>query len=367
MRDCERRRFKSSDGKHECYCVIVRPDGEPKGIVQISHGMCEYIDRYLDFMSFLADKGYVVCGNDHLGHGKTVDSPDELGYFGFGENGWKKVVEDLHRMTVLIKAEYPGLPLVLMGHSMGSFMARAYAVKHGSECAGFIFMGTSDAFEANIRGMRTKALGKIDKFNGAVGSVVPKVKDLGNKLTRKIDKKLDGTENYVGRAGIALLIKHTKRMAASKGETYRSKSLQKISFGRYNDRIKKVKTGYEWISREENCVKEFATDPLCHYMFTVNGWMNVAAVLWFVSDDRWYMNFPKKKTTLFIAGEEDPVGSYGKGVRAVFTRLLREGCDVKIKLYPGARHELLNELNSDEVYAYLAEYLDGVIDGTKES
>ena len=366
MRDCERRHFKSSDGKHECYCVIVRPDGEPKGIIQISHGMCEHIDRYLDFMSFLADKGYVVCGNDHLGHGHTVDSPEELGYFGFGENGWKKVVEDLHRMTTLIKAEYPGLPLILMGHSMGSFMARAYAVKYGSECTGFIFMGTSDAFEANLSELRTKTIAKIDKFNGAVGTVIPKARDLGNKLTHKLDGKLDGKEKYVGRAGIALLIKHTKRVAASKGDKYRSKSLQKISFGKYNDRIKKIKTGYEWISRDEKEVKLFVNDPLCRYMFTVNGWMNIAAVLWFVSDDRWYANFPKKKPALFISGSEDPVGSYGKGVRSVFTRLLREGCDVKIKLYEGARHELLNEINKDEVYKDLGDYIDGVMAGAEK-
>ncbi len=367
MRDCEERRFKSADGVHECYCVIFRPDGEPKGIVQVSHGMCEYIDRYRAFMSYLADNGYVVCGNDHIGHGKTVKREEELGYFGSGENGWKNALADLHRMTALIKAEYPGLPLILLGHSMGSFLARAYAIKHGSECAGFIFMGTADAFEADFRSVVNKTVVKIDKISGAAGAISPKITEIGNKLSLKFDEKLEGKDKYVGRAAIALLLKQANAIAAVKGDRHRSATLTKLGFGKYNDRIRKVKTGYEWLSRDEELVKKYANDPFCNYKFTVNGWINIAAMMWYVSDDKWYANFPKDKPTMFMSGLEDPVGSYGKGVRTVFRRLLDEKCAVNMRLYEGARHELLNETNRENVYEDIKDYVDKIVDKKQAS
>ncbi len=364
MREYEHRKYKSSDGEHECYCVIMRPDGDPKGILQISHGMCEYIDRYLEFMSYLADHGYVVCGNDHLGHGRTAKNHNELGYFGNGENGWKYVLNDIHRMTALIKAEYPGVPLILLGHSMGSFLARAYAVKFGSECAGFIFMGTADAFEAKYRSAVSKTVYGIDRLTGAFGAVSPKVKTAGNKLSAKLDNKLEDKDKYVGRAAIALMMKQAEAIARVKGDDHRSKLLLKLGMGNYNDRIKKIRTGYEWLSRDDENVKKFAEDPLCNYHFTVNGWLNIAEMMWFVSDERWYASFPKKTPTLLIAGMEDPVGNYGKGVRTVFRRLRDKGCNVSIKLYEGARHELLEEINREEVFKYLAEHIDKVFGKT---
>ena len=118
MRDFETHWFKSSDGVHVCHCIVMRPDGEPRGVLQISHGMCEYIERYTDFMSFMADNGFVVCGNDHLGHGKTAELPDELGYFS-PKDGWLNAVKDLRRLTVIMKKQYPDLPFFMLGHSKG--------------------------------------------------------------------------------------------------------------------------------------------------------------------------------------------------------------------------------------------------------
>ena len=360
MREYEEKRFKSSDGEHDCYCAVMRPDGEPKGILQIAHGMCEYIGRYFEFMSYLADRGYVVCGNDHLGHGRTAKDPDELGYFGNGENGWKYALNDIHRMTALIKEEYPGLPLILLGHSMGSFLARAYAVKFGSECAGFIFMGTADAFEAKFRGAVNKTVYGMDILNGAMGAVSPKIKTAGNKLSAKLDNKLEDKGKYVGRAAIAVMMNQAEAIAKVKGDRHRSKLLLKLGMGRYNDRIKKVRTGYEWLSRDDERVKKFAEDPFSNYLFTVNGWLNIGEMMWYVSDERWYESFPKATPTLLIAGMEDPVGNYGKGVRTVFRRLRDQGCNVSIKLYEGARHELIDEINREEIFKYIAEYVDNV-------
>ena len=119
--------FKSADGIHDISYEVILPDGDAKGIVQISHGMCEYFGRYNDFGKYMASHGYIVCGNDHLGHGESVRSDDELGYFS-PENGWKNVVSDLFTLTEIMKKAYPDLPYYLFGHSMGSFMARAYCV-----------------------------------------------------------------------------------------------------------------------------------------------------------------------------------------------------------------------------------------------
>ena len=122
--------FKSADGIHDISYEVILPDGDAKGIVQISHGMCEYFGRYNDFGKYMASHGYIVCGNDHLGHGESVRNDDELGYFS-PENGWKNVVSDLFTLTEIMKKTYPDLPYYLFGHSMGSFMARAYCVMHG--------------------------------------------------------------------------------------------------------------------------------------------------------------------------------------------------------------------------------------------
>lgn len=331
--------FKSSDGVHRCHYITVTPDREPRGVVQISHGMCEYIERYLDFMNFLADNGFAVCGNDHLGHGKTVNSPDELGYFS-PENGWQNAVEDLHRLTAIMKREYPDKPYFMIGHSMGSFLARAYAVKHAHECRAYIFMGTADGFETSVSSAAEKA-GKILQ-----------------KPLEKINERRPNPEGRLGSAAITLLLSQGEILKKVKGEKYRSEALNKIGFGRNNERIEPSRTPYDWISRDESVVDKYAADPLCTFIFTVNGFLNLASVLWFVSNEKWYGKAPKDIPMLLLGGDGDPVGNYGRGVRSVYERLLGGGCDVSLKIYPDARHELLNELNREEVYGDALKFIE---------
>lgn len=334
MREYETHRFKSSDGVHRCHYIVMLPDGEPKGIVQIAHGMCEYIERYTDLMSFLADNGFVVCGNDHLGHGKTAENKDDLGYFS-PENGWQNAVTDMHRLTKIIKKRFPDLPFVLIGHSMGSFLARAYAVKFAHEASGYVFMGTADGYESTVTGIENK--------DG-------RASELAKKL-------LGGNERKVGAGAIMTMLTVAESMKKIRGDRYRSDTLEKIGFGSYNERIENTQTGYEWITRSEDVVAAYAADPLCNYKFTVNGYINLASVLWYISNDRWYSSMPKDIPVLLMGGTADPVGNYGEGVKAVYDKLKDHSDNVAIKLYEGCRHELINELNRKDVYSDLLNFL----------
>lgn len=358
MREFEEKRFESSDGLHQSFYIVVRPDGEPKGVVQIAHGMCEYIDRYRDFMNYLADNGYVACGNDHLGHGQTVDSPAELGYFA-PEKGWQLVVNDMFRLTKLMKEEYPDKPFFLIGHSMGSFMARAYAVKHASACKGYIFLGTGDGFETDVKKITSKGFEKAEE----VGQEIDK--SIGGENAKRVGEKLfdmlSGKEKTVGKAAITIMLTQAEAIKRVKGDNVTSPLLDKIGFSKYNERIEDPKTNIDWVSRDEEVVAKCAADPLCSFKFTVNGYMNLASVMYYVSDDRWYTHLPKDIPMLLLAGTEDPVGSYGEGVKNVYNRMCEYCCDASMKLYEGARHELLNEINKDEVYADILSFLDANI------
>lgn len=288
--------FRSADHVHQISYEVVVPETDIKGIVQISHGMCEYFGRYLDFAAYMANHGFVVCGNDHLGHGSSVQTDEELGYFS-PENGWQNAVEDLHTLTKQMKMTYPNVPYFLFGHSMGSFLARAYCVRYGEELDAAVFCGTS---------------------GGMIG----------------IDKMLS-------------VIEKIKKIQP---ETYRSDKVCKLAFGSYNRKISDARSEHDWISRDKAIVEAYDADKKCNFNFTLNGYENLMGVLQYVSGDDWYTAYRKDLPTLLIAGDGDPVGSYGKGPYKVFRRLSAAACDVGLKLYSGARHELLNETNRKEVY-----------------
>ena len=207
--------FASSDGKSTVCCYFYEPiDCEPEGILQISHGMCEYLERYEDFAGYLCNQGFIVCGNDHLGHGNTAASAEELGFFG-EKGGAGLLVEDLHRMTQFAKQRYPGLPYFLFGHSMGSFIARMYLSSYASELTGAVICGTTGG-------------------NPAAG--------LGAFLAGQI--------------------------AALKGPRHRSKMLTKMAFGSYNRHFDTPKSPNAWISRDADVVARYDQDPFCTFTFT---------------------------------------------------------------------------------------------------
>lgn len=299
--------FKSSDGKNTVAAYIYTcADVQPKGIVQISHGMCEYIGRYDDFAAYLARGGYIVCGNDHLGHGGTSDGEAGLDGYMAEKDGHQYVLRDLHHMNTLISQRYPGLPIILLGHSMGSFFARLYAATYPETIKGLIISGT-------------------------------------------------GGPNPLGGVGLAL----TSLLTAIRGGKHRSKLIHNMAFGAYLKRIDNPATPYDWISRDKEIVAAYAKDKKCTFMFTVSAFHDLMYVLNSVSSPAWAEKLDKQTPVYIFSGDADPVGDYGEGVRTVYGFLQDAGVqDVTLKLYEGGRHEMLNETNRTEVYADVLAWCD---------
>lgn len=278
------------------FCRMAQPKSALRGIVQISHGMCEHIDRYLPFFRFLASEGFVVCGNDHLGHGKSCQDSAHLGCFA-PEKGYQYLIEDLHRITLQLQQRYPDLPVFLFGHSMGSMIARLYLSKYSSLLRGVVLCGTAGPNPASKAGML---------------------------LCRKI--------------------------IASKGPMAHSVQLYKLIFGSYNRRYDHPKTEFAWLSRDDEMVNAYIADPLCGFEFTASGYLDLLCLQYYCNTRLWYKTLDQNLPMLMISGSMDPVGNYGKGIMQIERQLTKAGIhDLTVWLYPQARHELLNETNRDEV------------------
>lgn len=299
--------YLSADGKTRIAAYVWQPSEAPRAILQLSHGMCEYIQRYDAWARRFAALGFVVCGNDHLGHGNTARSEQELGYTA-KRGGADFLVEDLHTMTRLMAERFPGLPIVLYGHSMGSFAARLYLARYGEELAGALISGTA------------------------------------------------GPEQPTG---LALKVAHA--IAATKGARHRSRFLTALAFGSYNKHFKQENDTTSWLTRDKNVRDRYAKDPYCSFVFTAAGYDTLFTLLHTVSDKKWAQLVPKRLPVLLFSGDMDPVGNNGKGVRRIYERLLDAGCNVKMKLYRDGRHEMHHELNRDEVFADLVAYLEEIL------
>lgn len=295
----------SSDGNSSLRSIVVVPQGEPKALVQISHGMAEHIERYWEFMEFLSENGYLVCGHDHLGHGRST-TEENRGFFG-GKGGVDFLVEDIHRVGQETLVSFGDLPHILFGHSMGSFLARLAVEKYSDDYTAAIFSGTA---------------GK----NPAAAIGIPLA-----KLTRKM-----------------------------RGERYISPFLVKMSTGSYGKQIEgELRTLNDWLSRDPAIVDAYETDPDCGFPFTTSGMIDLMTCLRRCNRKDWFLHYPKELPTYFFAGTNDPVGNYGKGVSAVYHRLREVGVtNVTLRLYPGGRHEMLNEINHQEVYDDLLKWLN---------
>lgn len=297
--------YPSASGLCDIFAQSAAPAdfGAVKGVVQIAHGMAEYSNRYARFAMELCKRGYAVYINDHLGHGCSVASEEERGYF--GDDGANSLVEDMKQLTDIARQEYPNVPVFLFGHSMGSFLARKYTAKYGHTLDGAIYCGTSGA-------------------NPAAG------------------------------IGIALVDYMIKR----EGALYRSAFVDNMAFGTYNKKTAK-NTKFDWLSRNEKEVEKYIADENCGFLFTLGGFKTLFALLKEISGKLWYNTVPTDLQILLIAGDKDPVGEYGKGVTDVYKTLRKTGhTNTVMKLYPDARHELLNELNRDEVTEDILHWLD---------
>lgn len=292
----------SQNGKDRLHLALWEPSGPPRAILQISHGMCEHILRYGEFGQFLADQGFVVIGNDHLGHGKTAASPQELGYFDAPDPS-RAVVEDLHLVSQWAKENFPGLPLFLLGHSMGSFLARRYAMTSGEELAGAIFVGTGRQ------------------------------------------------PQLVVKAGLAA----AKVVAALRGPKYRSQLLYRLSTGDYDRQFEGPGT---WLSRNTENVAAYGADPLCQFQFTVKGYQGLLSTIHYIQQPKHIAQLPAQLPILLVSGAQDPVGDMGKGVAAVYRVYRRQCFDVTCRLYRKDRHEILNEVDRAGVYRDILRWLE---------
>ena len=296
--------FRSSNDKVDVRAVRYIPDGEIKGILQIAHGMVEFIDRYEPFAQFLCSRGFLVTGNDHIGHGGSVNSEDDWGYF--GEDGNRHVLEDMHLLTELTKEAYPDLPYFLLGHSMGSFYARQYLGEYGDELKGAIIMGTG--FE-------------------------PLIKIKGGMAVCKV-------------------------IALFKGWRYRSTFVNDMAFGSYNKKFEPNRTRADWLTKDEKIVDWYVNEPRCSFLFTLNGYYNMFSGIARLHDRKLLDRVPKDLPVFFVSGEDDPVGTFGKEVIHSAESLKDAGVkDVRLKLYPNDRHEILNETDKETVYEDLYEWL----------
>ena len=291
--------FDSRDGEHKLHAVRWIPDIEkPACILQVVHGMAEYIDRYDDFACFLADRGILVVGNDHLGHGKSVLPGERYGYF-CKEDAPTVLVRDEHRLKKMMQEQYVGVPYIILGHSMGSFITRNYLLKYGMGIDGAIIVGTGMQPKPVL--MCALALAAVQEFFFGADHV--------------------------------------------------SKLINMLSFGLYNKRIKSPKTSFDWLSRNEDNVRKYMKDPMCGFVFTVNGFQTLFKLIYNLHDREKLNKMPKNIPVFFLSGADDPVGDYGRSVELVYQSYKRIGMEiVQMKLYPEDRHELLNEVDKEDAY-----------------
>jgi alpha-beta hydrolase superfamily lysophospholipase len=301
-------KLKSSNGI-DTLNVVLWDVESPKGIVQIAHGMIEYVERYDRFAKFLNSKGFVVVGNDHLGHGYTASSIDDLGYMN-GPYADVSIVRDMHRVSVAVKRRYPNLPLFLVGHSMGSFLSRRYAMSYGDEIDGLILMGTGEESKASIN---------MGKFTVMLNSLIF-------------------------------------------GERHRSTVIALMLIGRYNLKFLNEKSYRSWISANVENRTRSGVDRYCTYKFTNKGYRALLDTLGYITNQNHVRLIPNDLPVLFVSGSDDPVGAFKKGVNEASNKMIDAGVnDVEIIFYDGMRHEILNEdgyeLVHNDIYEWIGNHM----------
>lgn len=301
--------FDSRDNRSRIHAVMYTPeDREPICVVQIIHGMAEYVERYEEFARFLTERGFAVTGNDHLGHGKSVGEDKRYGYF-CEQDPATVVVRDAHRLKKMTQQRYPAVPYVIVGHSMGSFILRNYLTMYGSGITGAVIMGT---------GFKTR---------GAMAA---------GRFMVQLQKLFLGPEHV-------------------------SRFCDKVSFGSYNKRIPDAKTDFDWLCKDADSVQRYIDDPLCGQIFTLNGFQTLTELIARAHDPKRLRKIPASLPLLVISGDADPLGGYGKGIPKVCDGLRAAGVrDVEMRLWETGRHELLNEPERaqimEEIYSWMQKH-----------
>ena len=299
--------FPSKDGNTEIHTIEWKPEGEVRAVLQICHGMMEYIGRYSEFAEFLCAHGYYVVGNDHLGHGKSVQSKKEYGFFS-EKYGNACLLGDIHTLRQRTVKKYPEVPYFMLGHSMGSALLRQYIQMYGNGLSGAVIMGTmTDHRKAEL--VFAKRLCRV--------------------------------------------------MAAFRGWHYRSGLVNSLAVGGFNRKFKPAQTRADWVTSDRERLEAYTADPLCSFTFTVNAYYSMFAGMISMQRKEGVYMIPKTLPVLFVSGADDPVGGFGKGVRKVYEKYRAAGIqDVTLRLYTGDRHEILNETDRGQVYEDLLRWLE---------
>ena len=293
----------SSNGYTKIRALIWEDDeAEHIGVFQIAHGLSEHIDRYDEFARFLASDGFVVCGNDHIGHGKSASTFDELGDFG-AEDADVRMVDDMHILHNIMIKRNPGLPYYLLGHSMGSFCARLYAQNFGYELSGLIICGTGN-FSDKFAPLEIAAEIAADKIGRDRRS------DIAGELFGTVTSKIYGDQDI--RA---------------------------------------------WLSLSRANREKYSADPLCGGDITLGSSLTVMKLALKASSKEWYDTFPVELPVLLISGAKDSVGMFGRGVLQVCDGLESRSVETEMILYPGMRHEILNEDDREKVFGDIRKWL----------
>ena len=289
--------YPSHDGVTTIHACLWLPEGEIKGVVQIIHGMAEYAERYAPFAEYLTENGFAVCADDHLGHGKSVRSAEDLGYFNKRRDS-DTVIQDIRALQLAVKKQLGNVPYFIMGHSMGSFFCRKYISQYGGDFNGAIIMGSG------FKSMVT--------------------------------------------LNTALLFVGLDAMFC--GWRHRSKFIKKLAFGSYNKKFSPARTENDWLSENSENVDRYEADPLCGFDFTNNGYSVLFNIIKQACSKETIAAVPKNLPVFFVAGANDPVGNYGKGVQKAYDKFKKAGIEeVDITLYENARHEILNDNCSEKV------------------
>ena len=293
-----------SCGKGMIHGSRWEPQGKPVAVLQIVHGVAEHTGRYDEFASYMAEKGFLVVAEDHMGHGASVSDNGTLGVF---EGGWHKAVADVHRLLSYTRMECPDVPYILLGHSMGSFMVRTLLCKY-PKC------GASAAILSGTAWMH----------RGIINS---------------------------GIAAATLVGKH-------QGFEKPSKMLNNLMFGGYNRKIEHQCTEFDWLTRDQRVVDAYIADPLCGFTMTAALTKDMLTGMLYIQEQEHLNAMAKNLPVFFIAGADDPVGNYGEGVKQTAQAFVKAGMEnVSMRLYPLCRHEVLNELNRKEVFGNILDWL----------
>lgn len=302
--------FPSKDGNTEIHTIEWRPAGQVRAVLQMCHGMVEYIDRYSEFAEYLCSHGFYVVGNDHLGHGKSVQNEKEYGYF-HAKYGNSCVLADMHTLHQRTVKKYPDVPYFILGHSMGSILVRQYIQMYGNELDGAILMGVVQE--------QPKA-----------------VLNCGMELCQVL--------------------------SVLRGGHYRSKLVDDMVTGSFNKKFAPNTTRADWVTSDKERLEAYCADSLCSFRFTVNAYYHMLAGMKKMQKKEGVFMIPKNLPILLAAGTEDPCGGMGKGVRKIYEKYKKAGIkDISLRLYAGDRHELLNEIDRTQVYLDLYEWMENRI------